>query len=160
MLGRTSRPILMRSPEMEALILVETDKLVEDWESSHRSERRLSMHTEQSERTLRNWRVGWGGVSSGPNSKDWVQIPSIFQGWALLFLSRRLAAVRSGLRWLEQVPRHLCALWTACSSPRRRMHGDHDHSNCSHSFSKNLYIPPGVRKDNVMGVGSAEQITA
>ena len=37
MLGRTSRPILMRSPEMEALILVETDKLVEDWESgTHR----------------------------------------------------------------------------------------------------------------------------
>ena len=33
MLGRTSRPVLMRSPEMEALILVETDKLVEDWES-------------------------------------------------------------------------------------------------------------------------------
>lgn len=33
MLGRSSRPILMRSPEMEALILVETDKLVEDWQS-------------------------------------------------------------------------------------------------------------------------------
>jgi hypothetical protein len=37
MLGRSSRPILMRSPEMEALILVETDKLAEDWESrTHR----------------------------------------------------------------------------------------------------------------------------
>ena len=33
MLGRTSRPILLRSPEMEALILAETAKLVEDWES-------------------------------------------------------------------------------------------------------------------------------
>ena len=33
MLGRNSRPVLMRSPEMEALILAETDKLVEDWES-------------------------------------------------------------------------------------------------------------------------------
>jgi hypothetical protein len=37
MLGRTSRPILMRSREMEALILAETTKLVEDWESgAHR----------------------------------------------------------------------------------------------------------------------------
>jgi hypothetical protein len=33
MIGRTSRPILMRSPEMEALILTETAKLVEDWQS-------------------------------------------------------------------------------------------------------------------------------
>ena len=33
MLGRASRPILMRSPEMEALILAETAKLVEDWKS-------------------------------------------------------------------------------------------------------------------------------
>ena len=33
MLGRDSRPILMRSPEMEALILAETAKLVGDWES-------------------------------------------------------------------------------------------------------------------------------
>ena len=35
MLGRTSRPLLMRSPEMEALILAETAKLVEDWESGN-----------------------------------------------------------------------------------------------------------------------------
>ena len=34
-LGRNSRPILMRSPEMEALILAETAKLVEDWESGN-----------------------------------------------------------------------------------------------------------------------------
>ena len=33
MLGRTSRPVLMRSPEMEALIVAETAKLVDDWES-------------------------------------------------------------------------------------------------------------------------------
>jgi hypothetical protein len=37
MLGRTSRSVLMRSPEMEALILAQTQKLVEDWESrTHR----------------------------------------------------------------------------------------------------------------------------
>jgi hypothetical protein len=31
--GDTARPVLMRSPGMEALVLAETTKLVEDWES-------------------------------------------------------------------------------------------------------------------------------
>jgi hypothetical protein len=31
--GETARPVLMRSPEMEALVLAETKKLVDDWES-------------------------------------------------------------------------------------------------------------------------------
>lgn len=35
--GETARPVLMRSLEMEALVLAETKKLVDDWESgTHR----------------------------------------------------------------------------------------------------------------------------
>ena len=41
----------------------------------------------------------------------------------------------------------------------RCLHVDHDSSNCSHSFSK-IYVCPRGRKRYVMGVGSAERISA